>query len=43
LRVCLATVGTRRMYKMAIGEFMRFTGIARPEEFRIITRAHVIA
>ncbi len=34
---------TRRAYKNAIGDFMRFTGIARPEEFRIVTRAHVIA
>ena len=35
--------GTRRMYQIAIREFMRFTGIQKPEEFRIITRAHVIA
>src|ERR1700674_2677833 len=34
---------TRRAYENAIGDFMRFTGIARPEEFRTITRAHVIA
>jgi integrase/recombinase XerD len=26
-----------------VKDFMRFTGIARPEEFRIVTRAHVIA
>ena len=35
--------GTRRMYQIAIREFMKFTGIQKPEEFRIITRAHVIA
>ncbi len=34
---------TRRAYQAAIGDFMRFTGIARPEEFRTVTRAHVIA
>jgi integrase/recombinase XerD len=35
--------GTRRIYKIAVGDFMRFTGIVRPEEFRTVTRAHVIA
>jgi site-specific recombinase XerD len=34
---------TRRAYENAIRDFMRFTGIARPEEFRTVTRAHVIA
>jgi integrase/recombinase XerD len=34
---------TSRVYKNAIGDFMRFTGIARPEEFRSVTRAHCIA
>jgi len=34
---------SRRAYKHAIADFMRFTGIARPEEFRTVTRAHVIA
>ena len=34
---------TRRAYENAIADFMRFTGIARPEEFRTVTRAHVIA
>ena len=34
---------TRRAYEKAIGDFMRFTGIDRPEEFRTVTRAHVIA
>jgi integrase/recombinase XerD len=35
--------GTRRVYKNTIRDFMRFTGIVRPEEFRVVTRAHVIA
>ena len=34
---------TRRAYENAIGEFMRFAGIARPDEFRTVTRAQVIA
>jgi len=34
---------TRRTYENAIKDFMRFAGIARPEDFRIVTRAHVIA
>src|SRR5947209_4153025 len=34
---------TRRAYENAIKDFMRFTGIPRPEEFRTVTRAHVIA
>jgi integrase/recombinase XerD len=34
---------TRRAYEHAIHDFMRFTGIARPDEFRTVTRAHVIA
>ena len=34
---------TRRAYENAIHDFMRFTGIVRAEEFRTVTRAHVIA
>src|SRR5215212_12254947 len=34
---------TRRAYENAIQDFMGFTGIGRPEEFRAVTRAHVIA
>ncbi|MCM8597579.1 MAG: tyrosine-type recombinase/integrase [Candidatus Accumulibacter sp.] len=34
---------TRRAYENALGDFMRFTGIVKPEEFRSVTRAHVIA
>ena len=39
----LGNRSTRRAYEKAVGDFMRFTGIARPEEFRTVTRAHVIA
>ena len=39
----LANKSTRRAYENALQDFMRFTGIARPEEFRAVTRAHVIA
>jgi integrase/recombinase XerD len=38
----LKNAGTERVYRNTIADFMRFTGIARPEEFRIVTRAHVI-
>jgi site-specific recombinase XerD len=34
---------TRRAYENAIQDFIGFTGIGRPEEFRAVTRAHVIA
>jgi integrase/recombinase XerD len=34
---------TRRAYENAIRDFMTFAGIARPEEFRTVTRAHAIA
>lgn len=34
---------TKRAYKHAIRDFMLFAGIKRPEEFRKVTRAHVIA
>jgi site-specific recombinase XerD len=33
---------TRRAYENAVKDFMRFTGIVRPEEFRTVTRAHLI-
>ena len=33
----------RRAYENAVKDFMRFAGIERPEEFRIVTRAHLIA
>jgi integrase/recombinase XerD len=34
---------TKRAYENAIRDFMAFAGIRRPEEFRTVTRAHVIA
>ena len=39
----LSNPNTRRAYETAVKDFMRFAGIRRPEEFRIITRAHLIA
>src|ERR1700728_4157308 len=34
---------TRRAYENAVKDFMRFAGVRRPEEFRSVTRAHLIA
>src|SRR5215471_130093 len=34
---------TREAYRLDITDFTAFDGIDRPEEFRVITRAHVIA
>jgi len=34
---------TRRAYQSHVGEFAAFVGIRRPDEFRTVTRAHVIA
>lgn len=34
---------TRRAYQGDVKSFMRFVGITAPEQFRIVTRAHVIA
>jgi integrase/recombinase XerD len=39
----LSNPSTRRAYENAVRDFMRFTGIQRPEEFRTVTRAHIIA
>jgi integrase/recombinase XerD len=39
----LGNKSTRRAYENALQDFMQFTGIARPDEFRSVTRAHVIA
>jgi hypothetical protein len=33
---------TRRAYRIDIHEFMGFVGIERPEEFRTVTRSHVL-
>jgi len=34
---------TRRAYKNALKDFMTFTGIKKPEEFREVSRGHIIA
>jgi len=39
----LTNANTRLAYENAIQDFMAFTGIQKPEEFRTVTRAHVIA
>lgn len=39
----LRNKATRRAYKNALSDFQRFTGIVRADEFRTVTRAHVIA
>ena len=39
----LSNPSTRRAYENAVRDFMRFIGITRPDEFRSVTRAHVIA
>src|SRR6266446_5937893 len=39
----LRNPNTRKAYENDLCEFRRFVGIERPEEFRTVTRAHVIA
>lgn len=39
----LGNAQTRRAYDNALKDFMAFTGIEKPEEFRGVTRAHIIA
>ena len=39
----IRNASTKRAYENAIKDFMLFAGIKRPEEFRLVTRAHVIA
>ena len=39
----IQNLSTRRAYARALGDFMAFIGIGRPEEFRVVTRSHVIA
>jgi integrase/recombinase XerD len=34
---------TKRANEKSIKDFVQFTGIQRPEEFRLVTSAHVIA
>src|SRR2546427_12514952 len=39
----LTNANTRRAYEQDINDFMAFAGLCHPEQFRDITRAHVIA
>lgn len=39
----LTNAKTRAAYQRDLADFTDFTGISRPEEFRRVTRAHVIA
>ena len=39
----LGTKATRRAYETALKDFIRFTGIEQPQEFRTVARAHIIA
>lgn len=39
----LRNPNTRLAYRQDLREFQRFVGLTRPEEFRTVTRAHVIA
>lgn len=39
----LTSPQTRRAYQNDLAGFMRFTGIVKPEEFRLVTRSHVLA
>lgn len=39
----LTNANTRRAYRQDITDFMSFAGLHRPEQFRDVTRAHVIA
>ena len=39
----LDSVQTRRAYRSDLHSFMAFTGIVKPEEFRMVTRSHILA
>jgi site-specific recombinase XerD len=39
----ITSKATRRAYENALKDFTQFIGIRQPDEFRIVTRAHVIA
>ena len=39
----LDSVQTKRAYQSDLRAFMAFTGIVQPEEFRAVTRAHILA
>ena len=34
---------TRRAYQTDLRDFVRFVGIVKPDEFRTVTRAHILA
>jgi len=39
----LANPNTRRAYERALKDFAAFVGIAGPQDFRVVTRAHILA
>jgi proteasome alpha subunit len=39
----IGNANTRKAYREDVSDFSAFVGITRPEEFRVVTRAHVIA
>ena len=39
----ITNANTRRAYKRDVGDFSSFVGLARPEDMRRVTRAHVLA
>jgi len=39
----IANPNTRRSYERALKDFMAFVGIAGPQDFRVVTRAHILA
>ena len=39
----IRNAGTRRIYQSDVRNFMSFVGVERPEEFRTVRRAHVVA
>ncbi len=39
----IENANTRRAYKVDVRGFMEFCGIQRPEEFRLVSRSHIIA
>lgn len=39
----LDSAQTRRAYQSDLKAFMAFTGIVKPEEFRTVTRGHILA
>jgi len=39
----IENLNTRRAYKNDVRDFMEFSGIRKPEEFRLVKRAHLIA